>query len=136
VHEPCGKLKTLFHKDELPVSHANGKCILFLAKLGQLFQVGSGDKKRLVTGTLLISLCGNNADAIAANGAQAIRSQAEVYAAQQGHIAVVRVCGKCRTAYHGRNTAELHHAFRSSDVHAWETFAAGCWYLIVRMVTG
>lgn len=136
VHEPCGKLKTLFHKDELPVSHANGKCVLFLAELGQLFQIGSRDKKRLVTGTLLISLCGNNADAIAANGAQAIRSQAEVYAAQQGHIAVVRVCGKCRTAYHGRNTAELHHAFRSSDVHAWETFAAGCWYLIVRMVTG
>ena len=136
VHEPCGKLKTLFHKDELPVSHANGKCVLFLAELGQLFQIGSRDKKRLVTGTLLISLCGNNADAIAANGTQAIRSQAEVYAAQQGHIAVVRVCGKCRTAYHGRNTAELHHAFRSSDVHAWETFAAGCWYLIVRMVTG
>ena len=136
MHEPCGKLKTLFHKDELPVSHANGKCILFLAKLGQLFQVGSGDKKRLVTGTLLISLCGNNADAIAANGTQAISGQAEVYAAQQGHIAVVRVCGKRRTAYHGRNTAELHHAFRSSDVHAWETFAAGCWYLIVRMVTG
>ena len=75
-------------------------------------------------------------DAIAANGTQAIRGQAEVYAAQQEHIAVVRVCGKCRTAYHGRNTAELHHAFRSSDVHAWETFAAGCWYLIVRMVTG
>ena len=44
VHEPCGKLKALFHKDELPVSHANGKCILFLTELGQLFQVGSGDR--------------------------------------------------------------------------------------------
>ena len=85
VHEPCGKLKAFFHKDELSVGHANGKRVLFLTELGQLFQISRRDKKRLVTGTLLISLCGNNADAIAANGAQAIGGQAEVYAAQQGH---------------------------------------------------
>ena len=136
MHEPCSKLKIFFHKDELPVSHANGKCVLFLTELGQLLQVGSGDKKRLISGTLLISLCGNNANAIAANGTQAIRGQAKVYTAQQGHIAVVRVCGKRRTAYHGRYTAEFHHAFGNGDIHAWEALAAGYRHLIVRMVTG